>query len=59
VTDGEEETLSKLGNARYIIFSVCGYGNMGDDAIILGTTRYLITRQKATDVHVRKRGLVW
>jgi hypothetical protein len=23
-------------NARYIIFSACGYGNIGDDAIMLG-----------------------
>jgi len=52
VTDGEGETLSNMGNARYIIFSACGYGNMGDDAIMLGTTRYLITRQKATDLFI-------
>jgi hypothetical protein len=47
VRDGEGETLSNTANARYIIFSACGYGNMGDDAIMLGTVRYLITRQTA------------
>jgi polysaccharide pyruvyl transferase WcaK-like protein len=52
VTDGEGETLCNMGNARYIIFSACGYGNMGDDAIMLGTARYLITRQKATDLFI-------
>ena len=52
VTDGEGETLSNMGNARYIIFSACGYDNMGDDAIMLGTARYLITRQKATDLFI-------
>jgi polysaccharide pyruvyl transferase WcaK-like protein len=39
-------------NARYIIFSACGYGNIGDDAIMLGTARYLITRQNATDLFI-------
>src|SRR5215207_1298139 len=52
VRDGEGETLSNTANARYIIFSACGYGNMGDDAIMLGTVRYLITRQKATDLFI-------
>jgi polysaccharide pyruvyl transferase WcaK-like protein len=52
VRDGEGETLSNTVNARYIIFSACGYGNMGDDAIMLGTVRYLITRQKATDLFI-------
>jgi polysaccharide pyruvyl transferase WcaK-like protein len=52
VRDGEGETLSNAVNARYIIFSACGYGNMGDDAIMLGTARYLITRHKATDLFI-------
>src|SRR5829696_4556934 len=52
VRDGEGETLSNTINARYIIFSACGYGNMGDDAIMLGTVRYFITRQKATDLFI-------
>ena len=50
--DGEGETLSNSRNARYTIFSAYGYGNMGDDAIMLGTVRYLITRQKATDLFI-------
>ena len=37
---------------QYIIFSACGYGNIGDDAIMLGTARYLITRKKAKDLFV-------
>lgn len=49
----EGEALSNnVGNARYIIFSACGYGNIGDDAIMLGTARYLITRQNATDLFI-------
>jgi polysaccharide pyruvyl transferase WcaK-like protein len=52
VRNGERETLSNTANARYIIFSACGYGNMGDDAIMLGTARYLITTQKATDLFI-------
>jgi polysaccharide pyruvyl transferase WcaK-like protein len=39
-------------STRYIIFSACGYGNIGDDAIMLGTARYLITRQDATDLFI-------
>jgi hypothetical protein len=50
VKDGEGETLSNTANPRYIIISACGYGNMGDDAIMLGTAKYLITRQKAGDL---------
>jgi polysaccharide pyruvyl transferase WcaK-like protein len=50
---GEEESLSSnVVSARYIIFSACGYGNIGDDAIMLGTARYLITRQNATDLFI-------
>jgi len=52
VRDGDGETLSNAVNTRYIIFSACGYGNRGDDAIMLGTTRYLITRHKATDLFI-------
>jgi polysaccharide pyruvyl transferase WcaK-like protein len=52
VSDVEGEPLGNTANARYIIFSACGYGNMGDDAIMLGTVRYLITRQKATDLFI-------
>ncbi|MFL6477314.1 MAG: polysaccharide pyruvyl transferase family protein [Nitrososphaera sp.] len=37
---------------QYIIFSACGYGNIGDDAIMLGVARYLITRMKAKDLFV-------
>ncbi len=43
---------SNVGSTRYIIFSACGYGNVGDDAIMLGTARYLITRQNATDLFI-------
>ncbi len=39
-------------NIRYVIFSASGYGNIGDDAIMLGTARYLITRRKAKDLFV-------
>lgn len=49
--DGEASS-SDVGNARYIIFSACGYGNIGDDAIMLGTAKYLITRQNATDLFI-------
>jgi polysaccharide pyruvyl transferase WcaK-like protein len=50
---GEGKSLSSnVGSARYIIFSACGYGNVGDDAIMLGTARYLITRQNATDLFI-------
>jgi polysaccharide pyruvyl transferase WcaK-like protein len=52
VSDVEGEPLGNTANARYIIFSACGYGNMGDDAIMLGTARYLITTQKATDLFI-------
>jgi polysaccharide pyruvyl transferase WcaK-like protein len=52
VSDVAGEPLGNTANARYIIFSACGYGNMGDDAIMLGTVRYLITRQKATDLFI-------
>jgi polysaccharide pyruvyl transferase WcaK-like protein len=50
--DDGEALNSNAGNARYIIFSACGYGNIGDDAIMLGTARYLITRQDATDLFI-------
>ena len=50
--DDGESLSSNVGNARYIIFSACGYGNIGDDAIMLGTARYLITRQNATDLFI-------
>jgi hypothetical protein len=40
VSDVEGEPLGNTANARYIIFSACGYGNMGDDAIMLGIVRY-------------------
>ncbi|HVD36316.1 MAG TPA: hypothetical protein VNB68_02825 [Nitrososphaeraceae archaeon] len=46
VKDGEGETLSNTANPRYIIISACGYGNMGDDAIMLGTAKYLIQGRK-------------
>jgi polysaccharide pyruvyl transferase WcaK-like protein len=49
--DGEALS-SNPGNARYIIFSACGYGNIGDDTIMLGTARYLTTRQNATDLFI-------
>lgn len=39
-------------NIRYVIFSASGYGNIGDDAIMLGTAIYLITRRKAKDLFV-------
>lgn len=39
-------------NIRYVIFSASGYGNIGDDAIMLGTARYLITRRKTKDLFV-------
>lgn len=39
-------------NIQYVIFSASGYGNIGDDAIMLGTARYLITRRKAKDLFV-------
>lgn len=48
--DEREPLASNVGSTHYIIFSACGYGNMGDDAIMLGTARYLITRQNATDL---------
>jgi exopolysaccharide biosynthesis predicted pyruvyltransferase EpsI len=38
--DDWEGSNSNAGKARYIIFSACGYGNIGDDAIMLGTARY-------------------
>jgi polysaccharide pyruvyl transferase WcaK-like protein len=50
--DKGEALSSNIGNVRYIIFSACGYGNIGDDAIMLGTARYLITRQNATDLFI-------
>jgi polysaccharide pyruvyl transferase WcaK-like protein len=50
--DDGESISNKVGSARYIIFSACGYGNIGDDAIMLGTARYLITRQNATDLFI-------
>lgn len=43
---------SSNDDTQYIIFSACGYGNIGDDAIMLGTARYLITRKKAKDLFV-------
>jgi polysaccharide pyruvyl transferase WcaK-like protein len=50
--DDWESSSSNGGKARYIVFSACGYGNIGDDAIMLGTARYLITRQNATDLFI-------
>ena len=50
--DEKEPLASNVGSTRYIIFSACGYGNVGDDAIMLGTARYLITRQNATDLFI-------
>jgi polysaccharide pyruvyl transferase WcaK-like protein len=50
--DQGEGPNSNAGNARYIIFSACGYGNIGDDAIMLGTARYLITRHNARDMFI-------
>jgi polysaccharide pyruvyl transferase WcaK-like protein len=46
------EKTSSNDDTQYIIFSACGYGNIGDDAIMLGTARYLITRKKAKDLFV-------
>jgi polysaccharide pyruvyl transferase WcaK-like protein len=50
--DERDSLTSNVGSTRYIIFSACGYGNIGDDAIMLGTARYLITRQNATDLFI-------
>jgi polysaccharide pyruvyl transferase WcaK-like protein len=50
--DDGEVSNSNAGNTRFVIFSACGYGNIGDDAIMLGTARYLITRQDATDLFI-------
>ena len=50
--DDGEVSNSNACNTRYVIFSACGYGNIGDDAIMLGTARYLITRQDATDLFI-------
>ncbi len=50
--DKREPLANSVGSTRYIIFSACGYGNVGDDAIMLGTARYLITRQDATDLFI-------
>ena len=50
--DEAESVTNNVGSNRYIIFSACGYGNIGDDAIMLGTARYLITRQNATDLFI-------
>jgi polysaccharide pyruvyl transferase WcaK-like protein len=50
--DDRDGSTSNAGKARYIIFSACGYGNIGDDAIMMGTARYLITRQNATDLFI-------
>jgi polysaccharide pyruvyl transferase WcaK-like protein len=50
--DDGEVSNSNAGNTRYVIFSACGYGNIGDDAIMLGTARYLITRHNATDLFI-------
>jgi polysaccharide pyruvyl transferase WcaK-like protein len=50
--DQGEGPNSNAGNVRYIIFSACGYGNIGDDAIMLGTARYLITRHNARDLFI-------
>jgi polysaccharide pyruvyl transferase WcaK-like protein len=47
-----EVSNNNAGNTRYVIFSACGYGNIGDDAIMLGTARYLITRHNATDLFI-------
>jgi hypothetical protein len=47
------DSLSNASSVKYIIFSACGYGNMGDDAImLLGTARYLITREKAIELFI-------
>ena len=50
--DDGEVSNSNACNTLYVIFSACGYGNIGDDAIMLGTARYLITRQDATDLFI-------
>jgi polysaccharide pyruvyl transferase WcaK-like protein len=50
--DHGEVSNNNAGNTRYVIFSACGYGNIGDDAIMLGTARYLITRHNATDLFI-------
>ncbi|MDQ3851608.1 MAG: polysaccharide pyruvyl transferase family protein [Thermoproteota archaeon] len=50
--DEGDSVSNDVSNTRYIIFSACGYGNVGDDAIMLGTARYLITRQNATDLFI-------
>jgi polysaccharide pyruvyl transferase WcaK-like protein len=50
--EGESLSSSVGSSARYIIFSACGYGNIGDDAIMLGTARYLITRHNASDLFI-------
>ncbi|MGH9926407.1 MAG: polysaccharide pyruvyl transferase family protein [Nitrososphaeraceae archaeon] len=50
--DDGEVSNSNAGNTRFVIFSACGYGNIGDDAIMLGTARYLITRHNATDLFI-------
>ena len=50
--DERESLTSNVSSTRYIIFSACGYGNIGDDAIMLGTARYLITRHNATDLFI-------
>jgi polysaccharide pyruvyl transferase WcaK-like protein len=50
--DHGEVSNNNAGTTRYVIFSACGYGNIGDDAIMLGTARYLITRHNATDLFI-------
>jgi polysaccharide pyruvyl transferase WcaK-like protein len=50
--DDDGHSISNASSTKYIIFSACGYGNMGDDAIMLGTARYLITREKATELFI-------
>ena len=50
--DDGKVSNNNAGNTRYVIFSACGYGNIGDDAIMLGTARYLITRHNATDLFI-------
>ncbi len=50
--DHGEVSNNNAGNTLYVIFSACGYGNIGDDAIMLGTARYLITRHNATDLFI-------
>jgi polysaccharide pyruvyl transferase WcaK-like protein len=51
IHDGEASS-GNVYDTRYMIFSACGYGNIRDDAIMLGTARYLITRQNATDLFI-------